>query len=799
MSRFFAAGYASDSLSEEEDLLLSEEELIESTDLEFANDDESSSDDDDDYGAQGPAYFFKSSFLKNASDSQDEDQEGRRVVRSAREKLLADLQEGCDAVGKAKATDDWVRVLTDFDRVGRLLVRAAQQNVAIPNFYYKMLGEMDRTLVVSSGNRKKLPADQSRALNTMRQRVKKQTKEFAQYMAHYAEHPEAFDLEEPVDFGHSAGVQTQEQGPAASPIFTALKLIAETRGKKNIDKHEQVATLEKLLEDAQLGLVFEQISVFQMLLSVRFDAALGQPNMLVAQWAAAERDLCAFLSLLEQQMGSFRVCENGVRTDDLDIEPAPNADGVRVMLGLVAALVERLDDEFVRLLQNADPHLTEYIDRLKDEPRLYRLLVRAQVYVAATTGAGEHMARTVLRRLEHIYYKPNFLIRLAEEAAWKDLAVPDNVQGPEGEPEQVVAALTGFLLQQESSLYRQHATLLMVYHHAVNGQYAAAREVYLELKLHNGTATMDSLLQVLFNRALVQLGLAAFKCGEIEQAHVILSDIVGLSRLKELLGQGFTAKYASQVTVAERAKLLPFHVHINLELLECVYTTLLMLIEIPALAALTLARDARRKAPVRLFKSKLEFHERQFFTGPPESIKDHLTYASRYLRRGAWAKAYDLLLLIKIWKLLPNHTELLAMLRHQLQVEGLRTYIFTYRLIFTNLSVAKLSQSFDLAPDAVQDIVGKIFALGEVSGLVDANYVNFALDAPQRSKLQELAIVMNEKVGLLKEKNDKTLLNGFGRKLNAPKESKEREQAHEDTRFRYANVNTNNDEFQVKA
>lgn len=832
MSRFFASGYTSDSSSEEEDLLsTSEEELISSseefsTDSEFGNDsDESSSDDDDsDYDARGPSYFLKKDFLKSGKDDLDldSDNEGRKVVKSAKDKLLDDIRESVDSIYNSKNLENWGHVLTESDRLGRLLVRANQQNVGVPNFYYKMLGQLEDTIAETSSDKekKKLPADQNRAFNTMKQRMKKLTKEFAVYLDLYRENPEAFDSEEPlelaVDTADSSAVVGAVSGTSrvVSPIFVTLKQVAETRGKKNIDKFEQLSILEKLLEDAaESGTVFELICIYQMLLSVRFDATSNQTYMPVDLWTDSEKDIKSFLTLLEKNALTYQVSEKGVATDDLDLEPTANPEGVKVILGSISAIVERLDDEFTRYLQNTDPHSLEYIERLKDESDLYKLIVRAQVYVESTTGAGEHLARVVLRRLDHVYYKPDQLIKVNEELAWKDswsgIGLDNSTLVTKGEaPATVIGAMYDFLSQQESSIYRKHALLACTYYNAVNNRYAEAREMFLGSQIYNHIALADSSVQVLYNRALVQLGLSVFRAGEIEESHQILNEIANSQRLKELLGQGFNLKYPSQATSAEKQRLLPFHMHINLELLECVFMTASLLIEIPALAAASnSSKDSRRKASIKSFKSKLEFHDRQYFTGPPESIKDHLIYASRYLQKGNWAKSYELLLSIKIWKLFADHDSLLLMLKHQLQVEGLRTYIFTYKTIFTKLSVSKLAEVFQLDVASVTDIVEKMLSSGDIQGSIEDNFINFATDEPQRSKLQELAIIMNEKVGLLNEKNEKTLANGHGRKQaiqqqqQQQKEQKEQKEIlqEENNRFRYANVNTNNDEFQVTA
>lgn len=852
MSRFFVTGYSSDSSSEEEDLLsVSEEELQSSSeenafsdDSEFDDDsgfddDDSDDSDDDSDRPKGPAYFLKKDFRKGAADDSDtdSDDEGRRVVKSAKDKLLDDMRDSVETINTAKRISNWTNILSEFDKLNRLLVKAAQQKLSTPNFYFKVLGELDEfineTTATEKESKKKMNAAYSRAFNTIKQRVKKQAKEYQPYLDLFREKPELFDSEEPLQGLTTPAADDRDQDLSAaayaasgnrllSPVFTVLRLIAETRGKKNIDKYDQIAVLEKLLEDNKQGAAFEVISIYQMLISIRFDASSPQAFMPVEQWKKNERDFLALLDLLESQTATYHVSELGTTTDDIDIEPAANANGVKVLFGSILSTVERLDDEFTRFLQNTDPHSTEYIERLKDENDLYKLIVRAQLYVELTIPAdvrsgaeGEQLARLVLRRMDHIYYKPNQLITLNENAVWAntEMSLKSSIVPEAVGPEQVIQQLAAFLTLQKNKVHAKKALLYSIYYYAVNNNYHHARDLFLNSHAFASINSLDSSLQVQYNRALVQLGLSAFRLGAIEESHQALNEIANSQRLKELLGQGFNSKYPSQATTAEKQKLLPFHMHINLELLECAFMTSSLLIEIPALAAASsLPKDSKRKSSIKSFKSKLEFHDRQYFTGPPESIKDHLVHASRSLQKGDWAKAYDLLSSIKIWKLFSETDDLLAMLRNQLQVEGLRTYIFTYKSIYSKLSVAKLADMFELDAATVADIVEKMIEVGDIQGALDDNraFVNFATDEPQRTKLQELAIIMNEKVGLLNEKNEKTSSNGHGRKQpphqqQQQKEQKEQQKEHkemlqeENNRFRYANVNSNNDEFQVIA
>lgn len=804
MSRFFVSGYLDS--SEEEDLLSTSEEelLLSSDDSDFPTSDDdldSLSDDDEDRPA-GPAYFLKKAFLKGGHGDDSDSDEDRKVVKLAKEKLVDEIKDVVEQINVARRQNNFTLVLTDLDRLNKLVTRAQNLTLGlVPNQYIKCLGGLElciNEVQENEKNEKTLSAQEAKAFTTVRQRVRKAIKEHQELYDLYLEDPDRFDSDEPVRPHVESTPQptdTKTTTGAGHPVFATLKAIAETRGKKNIDKYEQIATLEQLLADyAEKGTTFEKIAIYQMLLLIRFDVSTNQLYMLLGLWNANHRNLNDMLALLELCVDTYQLSEYGHTTDDLDIEPEANADGVRVIYGLVASLIDRFDDEFLRSLQNTDPHSIEYVARLKDESKVYQLVVRGQQYIERITPAdkllsAEQLGRIVARRLEHVYYKPDQVIEANEKAV--GTIKLNIVKGTLAQ--ELVDSLATYLSHHANPMYPTQLLLLLIYYYAVNNRFDRAMSLFLDLKIYNDINLMDSLLQVAYNRALVQLGLCAFRQGQIAESHRILNEIINQQRLKELLGQGFLTKYPNQATTVEKQKLLPFHMHINLELLECVYMTLLLLLEIPALAAAEKETLTKKlKVPAKLFKSKLEFHERQFFTGPPESIKDHIVYALIALQKGDWHKAYNLLSSIKIWRLFPDNQQLLAMLKHQLQIEGLRTYVFSYRSIYTKLSLPKLALIFELPRDTVEEIVSKMLA-HDISGTISGNFINFnASTEPQRTRLQELAIIMNEKAGLLKDKNEKTQLNGYLKKPPQPKEP----EVEEDNKFRYAYVNTNNDEFQ---
>ncbi|KAK4923213.1 Translation initiation factor 3 subunit c, partial [Elasticomyces elasticus] len=553
-------------------------------------------------------------------------------------------------------------------------------------------------------------------------------------------------------------------------ILKHLRTIVESRGRKNTDRAEQIKIMERLLEVAQTA--YQKVRTLLTIISTRFDvtASSTQNYMSQEQWKSAQREFAMLLETLEASQWLI-VVEGAEEWEDDDKQPP--TDQLLKVPGSIVSLLERLDDELTRSLQQTDPHTAEYIERLSDEQLLYNDIVRTSIYYETISRRPEvgksidSLNRINMRRLEHLYFKPTQVTKILEEKLWAGLpANLDSELTPRGkftETEPLVLKICSALFEYSEGIIRARAMLCQIYFLALQDQFYRARDMALMSHLTENISQFDVSTQILFNRTLVQIGLCAFREGLCYEAQGVLQEICGSGRQKELLAQGVMIQRYSTVTPElerlERQRQLPFHMHINLELLECVYLTCSMLLEIPLLAQTGSTPDVRRRVISKTFRRMLEYAERQVFQGPPENTRDHVMQAAKALAQGEWKKCQELISKIAIWDLLGNDKDnVKAMLAAQIQEEGLRTYLFTYAPYYDTLSISTLSDMFELDTKKIGAIVSKMISHEELAAALDQtkDAVVFR-KGTELSRLQSQIISLSDKAMGILESNEKVL------------------------------------------
>ena len=690
--------------------------------------------------------------------------------------------------------------------MNRQIVKITQSGPT-PKLYIKTVADLEdlvtETVAKQKTSAKKMNASNSKGFNAVKQRIKKNNKEYADLVDKYRAAKDDFMESEdeqpapqkpaaPAAVSRPSKVERVEAPAAAGDeddgfatvgrggktlqytpesILKHLRVILESRGKKNTDRLEQIRTMEKLLEVATSP--YQLIRVYLTLISTRFDlTSSSTANYMSAdQWKLADKELSALLGVLEQHRG-YVVAEGAEEWDDDEKQPQPAPGEAVYIPGSIVSYVERLDDELTRSLQQIDPHTAEYIERLSDEKQLYTNLLRSQMYVEGISKSDksdprqDSVNRVVMRRLEHVYFKPSQVVYTLEDVAWK--ALPDKLdsavtsRGQAGDVTNLVQALCNYLFVNSDGIIKARAMLCQIYFLAVHDHYYRSRDLMLMSHLTESIGNFDVSTQILFNRTLVQIGLCAFRSGLIYEAQNTLSEVCGSGRQKELLAQGIILQRYSTVSPEqerlERQRQLPFHMHINLELLECIYLTSSMFLEVPLMAQTSSSPEMKRRVISKTFRRMLDYNERQVFTGPAENTRDGVIMSAKFLAAGDWKRAASMLSSIKIWDLMPQPEKIKEMLSQQIQEEGLRTYLFTYAPFYDSLSISTLANMFELPDKKIAAIISRMISHEELAAALDQ--VNDAIvfrKGVELSRLQSQIVTLADKSMNLLEANEKTL------------------------------------------
>lgn len=583
--------------------------------------------------------------------------------------------------------------------------------------------------------------------------------------------------------------------------------ILQSRGRKGTNKLEQIRLIESLSKCTKTPR--QSIEVLLHLIAAKFDGIPASKLFMPGEmWRSAIKNAAEVISLARKHFPQIRFSDEadaqfedpnlmlrggiyggeivdpsgetvqGTSAKSISDEPTKKVEvdeeGQIIVRGDIVSTFERFDDELIRAWQHTDAYSPEYVERLKDEVEILQLSSAVQSYleVAAEREEGREnpnetrlnslrsrTARVAGRRVTHMYYKSDELVSRMEELSKRVFS------------DKSLTELSVVVYRYGDERAKSMTMLAHIYKHALENRFYVARDMLLMSHLQETIQESDVPMMVMFNRTMTQLGLCAFRMGMIWEAHACLQELCspsfggvggGLARMKELLAQGMTMRGYDKSVEQEKAEArrqVPYHMHINLDLIETAHLTSAMLLEVPAMALSKARGDVRRWPISKSFQYFLRNSMRQAFPGPPENTRDFIMFATRCLMRGDWLGAYNYLIEIRAWKSMTvkARSETQERLKELLKVEALRTFSLSYSSYFDSMSTEQLSKLFDMPVTKVHSVVSKMMMNTEVRASWDQPTASIVMRRTEPSRLQSLALQVAAKVGNVLENNEKLM------------------------------------------
>merc|ERR1719447_1089564 len=315
-------------------------------------------------------------------------------------------------------------------------------------------------------------------------------------------------------------------------VVKKLLDMTSARGKRGTDRSDQITRLTRLHKIAMasnLGPAMDVKCLFAIISAI-FDSSYKISEAMKSEmWAKHLETIERTLDLLHLHISPDQeplFTGEHIPDDSENLEAPP----YRVR-GCILTVVERTEEEYNKVLQSLDAHSTEYVDRLKDEPRVCRIIIRTQDYLESNPEErpASELCRIYMKRIDSIYFKHDRgILKTAIPNLKSETDVSKEIEEKEGSGEEKAIVEDSIDLMEKFCTFiyakdttdriRTKAMLCHIYHLALHDKWYRARDLMLMSHLQDNIQHADIPIQILYNRTMVQLGLCAFRHGSIKDA-----------------------------------------------------------------------------------------------------------------------------------------------------------------------------------------------------------------------------------------------------------------------------------------
>lgn len=347
------------------------------------------------------------------------------------------------------------------------------------------------------------------------------------------------------------------------------------------EREDYLLTMDKISENSKNYKDFEKLSFYLLDIPIRIDVCrqMKLTHFPKAQWVKLYQKILQVHYLLreseeEDLVENIRLFDDTSKTETA-VASVTEED---IYLSLKTYLI-LIEGEIKKALIYVDSNEIEYYERLQDLIGLVNLMYKISKQLQIKESLEQDASELAFKVLENVYFMDGPLI----EKIKNDLK--EEVEFLELNDENQIEIYANLILKYRRDDETKIKTLLyLIYNHTINRR-EKGKELLIISTLSEQILQQDYYTQALYNRVLVQIGLNAFRSGNMFEVQQFLYEMCSMARmkentkdvLKEFLAQGFS-RHEKEIA---KNKILPAYLHLNVELIESIELVASMLLEIP--------------------------------------------------------------------------------------------------------------------------------------------------------------------------------------------------------------------------
>jgi len=415
--------------------------------------------------------------------------------------------------------------------------------------------------------------------------------------------------------------------------------------------------------------------------------------------------------------------------------------------GNLHAVCTRLSDDLILAFKKSDIKNDEYEERIADKELLVGLCEKCQTYVREVTNHRMHelMFRHLFVKLTFEDYDEEWdMLKSGVRPTYRPFQIrPDTrvlrtvkdifrevktYEQPDA-PKTIFGALEEELEQFNvmKAKIKWETVLYCVHHLALHHRYELARDILSASGLGKESTMGKSeiSIQILYNRTVARLAIAAFTHEDWHTSMVLLQRLYVTGKIKELLAQGVKTdlrwkhnKTPEEIAQEqqEKQRMVPQHTFIDLDLLESVHYVSSLFFEMKAI----LQSDANEaRVANRSFRRQWEYRQKREFLAPPENTRDTILEAGARMLKGDWKKCLHHLRSLKCWEQFHFAEEVMQRVEKRAKAECLRCYLMSSSKHFSDIELSVLGEKFEMEAKEVIRLCSQFIVDQDIKASID--------------------------------------------------------------------------------